>query len=301
MFASIDIGTHSSLLLIADPQKDGGVKLIEERTIITNLGEGVAENEFISVEASDRTIAALKSYLKLCSAHRVEEIKAVGTAVLRNAQNATEFINRVKDALGIDIEVISAEKEARLTYEASSQDFGKDILVIDIGGGSTEFIRGPKPLSIISIPIGCVTLSEEFITSDPVADTDEASLRRSIFDYLINDVTMNASPPVIDVIATAGTATSLMAMHFELEVYNPKFVHGQPLTIDALNALIDRIRDKTLDEIRQMPGIMPERAEVIFAGAVLLQEIMRHFGCSQVTISDRGVKWGAFYEEFCNM
>ncbi|MBT3181229.1 MAG: Ppx/GppA family phosphatase [Deltaproteobacteria bacterium] len=299
MFATLDIGTHSTLALIANPEKDGGIQLMADRAIITKLGEGVSEAGFISKEAMDRTIAALKSYLKLFSQYKVKEVKAVGTAVLRNAQNATDFIKRVKNELGIDIEVLSAEKEARLTYESSALDFGKDIIVIDIGGGSTEFIRGPKPLTIISLPIGCVNLTEEFITSDPVYDVDEKSLRRSIFDYLHNDVNLDASSNIRSVVATAGTATTLMAMNFELEQYDSKLIHGQELSRDSLGKLLDTLRSKNIYERRNLAGLPPERAEVIFAGTVMLDESIKHLGCDKVTISDRGVRWGVFYEEFC--
>ncbi len=299
MFATIDIGTHSTLALIADPDRDGGVRLIADRTIITKLGEGVSETGYISKEAMDRTIAALKSFLKLFSQHKVKEIKAVGTAVLRDAQNAINFTKRVKNELGIDVEVLSAEKEARLTYESSALDFGKEIIVIDVGGGSTEFIRGPKPLAIISLPIGCVNLTEEFISSDPVLDVDEKALRRSIFDYLHNEVTMDTSSDIQKIVATAGTATTLMAMNFELEEYDSKLIHGQELSRDSLSKLLDTMLSKSIDERKELIGLPSERAEVIFAGAVMLDEAMKHLGCRKVTISDRGVRWGVFYEEFC--
>jgi len=298
MFASIDIGTHSVLLLIGEVLEDGSVRMVEDRIAVTGLGEGLGHGEIISGEATDRTIHALHAYLGFCRKHHVEEIKAVGTAALRKARNASDFLKTAKKKLGLEIEVISAEKEARLTYEASAHDFGKEILVIDVGGGSTELISGPPPLSLVSLPMGSVTLTEEFIRSDPVSTSDEKSLRGRIDTCLHDDLNM---PPlsIQTMVATAGTATTLMAMHFELECYDGRLVHGQHLNGEDLERLLDSIGTRTVEQRKLMPGLMPERAEVIFAGTVLLQEIMMFFNCDVVTISDRGVRWGVFYEEFC--
>lgn len=297
MFASIDIGTHSALLLIGDIFGDGQIRIVENRIMITNLGGGLSHGGLISRGASNRTIDVLQAYLKLCEKHDVKRIKAIGTAALREARNAKALLKRVKEELGLNIEVISAEKEARLTYEASARDFGKDITVVDVGGGSTELISGPPPLDIVSIPIGCVSLTEEFVKDTPVADEDEAALRNCIASYLCDDFHMDGSHSQ-EVVATAGTATTLLAMHFEIEPYDGKFVHGQRLGIESLDSLICTIKEKTLDELKSMPGLMPERAPVIFAGAVILQEIMNFLKCAEAIISDRGVRWGVFYEEF---
>lgn len=299
MIATIDIGTHSVLLLVGEKRSDGGFRVVEDRLIITRLGEGVMESGILSQEACDKTISALKLYLKICKDAGAERIKTVGTAALRNAQNAKPFIERVKMELGLGVEVISAEKEARLTYEASSVDFGKEITVVDIGGGSSEIISGPPPLEIISIPIGCVSLTEEFIRSDPIYFDDEKTLRNNIYDLLYDQLSDNFRSSQNEVVATAGTATTLLAMHYEIEPYDGKMVHGKRLDIASLGQLIDEIRSKNLNERSRMPGLMPERAQVIFAGAVLLEELLRFLGTSECTISDRGVRWGLFNEEIC--
>lgn len=299
MDAVIDIGTHSVLLLIAKMQRDGSIRQVDNRIIITRLGEGLLHDKILSGEAIERTIQAAGSYIELCRSLKVERIKAIGTAALRSAKNARDFTRRAKAELCLDIEVISAEKEARLTYEGSAHDFGKEILVIDIGGGSTEFIAGPPPLELTSIPIGCIVLTEKYIHSDPISPSDEKSLRKGIKSALKRNIRSDLSTAQT-IVATAGTATSLMSMHFELDKYDARYIHGQRLGSDDLDALIERIRTKSLDERRQMPGLMPERAPVIFAGAALLQESMIFLDCLEVTVSDRGVRWGVFYEEFCN-
>ncbi|OQA60345.1 MAG: Exopolyphosphatase [bacterium ADurb.Bin270] len=291
MRAVIDIGTNSVLMLVAKKKSNGAIELGTEKVMITRLGEGLTETGCISKEGEERTIAALKSFLQTCGAFNVAEITA--------ASNALAFIKRVKSELGIDIEIMGAEKEARLTYEASSIDFGKDIIVVDIGGGSTEFIKGPKPLEIASLPIGSVSLTEDFIHSDPVSDDDESELRTSIFDHLLHDVPIETSPETQNVIATAGTATTLMAMHFEVEKYDSKLIHGQKLSIDAVAKIIDELRERSVEERKELVGLQPERAEVIFAGAVLFHEVMKHLGLREITVSDRGLRWGLFYEKFC--
>jgi exopolyphosphatase/guanosine-5'-triphosphate,3'-diphosphate pyrophosphatase len=297
MYASIDIGTHSVLLLIANVAKGGAIKLVEDRIAITRLGEGLGKTKLISEAAANRTIEALAGYLEICRMRGAGRIKAVGTAALRTAKNAKEFVARAKKELGVDIEVISEDKEARLTYEASAADFGKEIIVVDIGGGSTEFIKGPKPLKMVSVPMGSVSLTERYIKSDPPSEKDEKALRHAVASALKKNVPIDSNE-IETVVATAGTATTLMSMYFKLEAYNAKLVHGQHLSIDDLDDLISHIASKKLEERKKMPGLMPERAEVIFAGAVILHEAMKFFECREVTISDRGVRWGVFYEEF---
>lgn len=298
MDAVIDIGTHSILLLIAKRQEDGSIHQIDDRITITRLGEGLLDGGKLSSDAIERTIQATGRYIELCHSLKVNRIKAIGTAALRSAKNARDFTKRAKTELSLDIEVISAEKEARLTYEGSAHDFGKDILVIDIGGGSTEFIAGPPPLTLTSIPIGCIVLTEKYIHSDPISPSDERSLRKGIKSALKRyiDPDLSAAQTII---ATAGTATSLMSMHFELEKYDARYIHGQRLGADDLDAIVEKIRRKSMSERRRMPGLMPDRAPVIFAGATLLQESMIFLDCDEVTVSDRGVRWGVFYEEFC--
>ncbi len=294
--ASIDIGTHSLLMLIARKNGKGEIESLCDKITITRLGEGLHTCGAISPEASMRTIKALKSYLKLCKDFDVEKIKAVGTAALRNAKNSKEFIKRVRQELSLDIEVISGEKEARLTYEASATDFGRPITVLDIGGGSTEFIFGPPPLHLTSIETGCVTLTERFIQSDPPASRSISSLRSHVRSLFEANLQIPDSAMSNEVVATAGTATTLMSMAIELEPYDGKMVHGQRLLADSLDDMVNQIRKKSVGELRRLKGLMPERAHVIVAGAVILQEAMRHLQCEQVTISDRGVRWGVLYE-----
>jgi exopolyphosphatase/guanosine-5'-triphosphate,3'-diphosphate pyrophosphatase len=296
MLASIDIGTHSVLMLIGEEDEDGSVRIVDDRIVITRLGQGLMGTGIISEEAMQRTFDAIKACVERCMALKVSRIKAVGTQALRKAKNSDAFVKRVKKELGLTIEVISGEKEARLTYEASAADFGKDILVMDIGGGSTEFISGPPPLHLASVPIGSVSITDRHIHSDPVSAKDEKAARKEIKSFLKKSIDANCFQQATAV-ATAGTATTLLAMHYEIDPYDGRQVHGQMLTAEALSRLIDVIRKSPIAARRRMKGLMPERAEVIFAGAIIMEEAIRHLALDEVTISDRGVRWGVFYEE----
>jgi exopolyphosphatase / guanosine-5'-triphosphate,3'-diphosphate pyrophosphatase len=306
--ATIDIGTNSLLLLIGEPLPDGSIRVLEDRAHITRLGEGLAASDRLTDAAIERTIATLREYKECCDRHGAQAVAAVGTAALRQASNAEAFLARARDELGIAVDVIAPEREARLTHLAAVRDFGEEIVVIDIGGGSTEFIARALPhhgvageLALKSLPIGCVTLTERFIASDPPAPAEVQALRMAVREALEATVELDhfARPHDHMLVATAGTATTLMAMHLALPAYQPELVHGQHLKITDLRALVAALVAATLDERRRMPGLLPARADVILAGAVLLHEAMNELGYADVTISDRGVKWGLFYEKFC--
>lgn len=300
MFATIDIGTNSVLLLIGRVLPDGRVEVIEDRAEVTRLGEGLSSGGIISDAASERTLNTVASYYELCVKHGVKSIAIVGTAPFRVAKNVGDFRLVLKRTTGLDVEVISAEREARLTYNSQAHDFGADIIVVDIGGGSTELATTVKGnMEFVSLPVGCVSLTESFFKNDPASSDEIHKLRQHIGKIL-----ESVSPPIFsrphdrNLIATAGTATTLMSMHLRLPRYDPALVHGQSLKVDALRNIIEELRSKTSAEKKHISGLAPERSDVILAGAELLHEIMGTLGYSSVTISDRGIKWGLFYEKF---
>lgn len=304
MFATIDIGTNSVLLLIGEPLPDGTIRPIQERVWGTRLGEGISRSSRISDTAAERTLDALGVCWELCVRLGVREVAAVGTWALRKATNAADFLLIVRKSLGLDIEVISEEREAHLTWEACAKDFGRDIVVVDVGGGSTEFVttgREKQRVSIVSVPIGCVSLTERFIKSDPASAGEIERLRRETHKVLKKNLlpSIYARPHDRVFVATGGTATTLAAMRLKLNRYDPVRVHGLRLKIDELRDLIHYIGPKTIEERRELPGLTPERADVILAGAEIIHEAMSCLGYWDVTISDRGVKWGLFYEKFC--
>jgi exopolyphosphatase/guanosine-5'-triphosphate,3'-diphosphate pyrophosphatase len=296
MFATIDIGTNSVLLLIGKSLHDGDIAVAADLAEVTRLGQGLAHSGEISPEASARTLETLKRYHKLCKKLGAREIAVVGTAALRTASNATEFINRAESALGLKVEIISEEQEAMLTYKACSHDFGSDIMVIDIGGGSTELVSKEHT---VSIPIGCVSLLEEFLKTDPPTEKEMLLMRTSVRKELESAIEQKTFKHRGALVAVAGTATTLGSIELSLEHYDPKAVHGSRLSISDLCKIIQVLLKKNLTDRREIKGLNPDRADVIVPGAGILYEAMNYLGFSKVTISDRGVKWGLFYEKFC--
>ena len=227
----------------------------------------------------------------------------MGTAAFRKAQNAKDFVAQVKKETGIQIEIISGEREAALTWKAASTDFGENIMVIDIGGGSTEIILydsttvrqyAGKNFDCVSLPLGSVVLTEQFCKSDPINQQDCKNLENEITQALNNYRTVVPSYHHT-LIATAGTATTLGAIKKRMKAYKHNEIHGSKLSLDELKNIVADLKSKTIEERKKIPGLEPGRADVILAGSLLLLKTAEHFGFEEITVSDRGVRWGLVY------
>jgi exopolyphosphatase / guanosine-5'-triphosphate,3'-diphosphate pyrophosphatase len=294
--ASIDIGTNSVLLTIVELADDGQLQPLYEAASITRIGEGLGTTGNFCAAAMDRTATVLQEYSARCQEYDVEGVVAAGTAAFRKAQNSQTFIERITKACGFTIQIVSGEKEAQLAFHAAAHDFGADIMVLDIGGGSTEFIwPTAETIEAHSFPLGSVSLHEAYCTSDPIDDTEYDIIREATCSALaLVQRAITTAPPQL--VALAGTATTLAAMHLKLEEYQHDQVHGHSLTRQAIETLLAQLRGAKLEERRVMAGLEPARADVILAGTILLAETMRIFDYDEVTISDRGVRWGMLYE-----
>ncbi len=329
MIASIDIGTNSILLLIAEKHGDE-LCAIRQEARITRLGENLSKTDALSDAAMARTLIVLGEYAAFCRDAGVKEIIAIGTAAMRRAKNANEFSSRVERELGFNVKIISEDEEAILTYEASAASFGRNITVMDIGGGSTEFIcpnshdKTPSPLVgegrnegeknhplptplpsrereliVQSLEIGVVTLAEQFFHADPISDKEFCSAREFIRSFLhdkLDPAFFVASSSKF--IATAGTATTLAAMNMELDSFDPDRVHGSHLSARDIDALIEKIKTLPVAERLKLKGLQKGREDVILPGALIMREVMHLLGFDEATISDRGVRWGALYKQF---
>jgi exopolyphosphatase/guanosine-5'-triphosphate,3'-diphosphate pyrophosphatase len=296
--AAIDVGTNSVLLLIGRIE-NGELNPLLQESRITRLGEGLSETGMLSGQAMNRTAQALGEYVKLCSRHGAQSITAVGTAAMRKATNSADFIGRVHGELGIDIEVIGEKDEARLTHLGSSSSFGSDIVVMDIGGGSTEFIARDASSSL---DIGVVILKERFFHSDPPADEEISAARRDareLFSRSLDTATFSQSS--LRLVAAAGTATTLAAMHGGVEPYDAGRVHGTTLTTSDVQALIERMRKLKASDILKLKGVQEGREDVILPGALLMAEAMEHLGYDEALVSDRGVRWGVLIDKFTRL
>ena len=296
--AAIDIGTHCVLLLIVENKNNQLVPLVDEATL-TRIGEGMGQTNVFLPSGMERTLEVLKKYKTICDKQRVEKIIAVGTAAFRKAKNAKEFVAQVKKECGIIINIICGEREAELTWKAASTDFGEEIAVVDIGGGSTEIIRpetrDQRP-ETNSIPIGSVLLTEKYCHSDPISEKDYKNLCNAI-DKQVQLLKPNASLPKT-LVATAGTATTLGAIKKKMRIYKHAAIHGSKLTLAELKKIIADLKSKTIAERKKILGLEAGRADVILAGSLLLEKIAEHFGFKEIMISDRGVRWGLVYKEF---
>lgn len=200
----------------------------------------------------------------------------------------------VKEDCDLNIEIISGEREAELSFMAVERDFGSDVLVIDIGGGSTEFIfKKDSNLNLSSLELGSVTIQEKFGKSDPISEKDFSAMKTFIKAKL--DITIQN--PSNKLVATAGTATTLAAMKLKLEKYNHSEVHGLALNKTDIEKIIEELRTRTIEERKKLPGLEPKRADVILPGSLILNSVIEKFGFKEVTVSDRGVRWGLIYEK----
>ena len=302
MIASIDIGTNSVLLLIAEKSGDE-LRAVRDEARITRLGEKLAATGVLADTAMERTLAVLRDYARICHEAGAQEIIALGTAAMRRAGNGSAFAARIEHELGFTVHIIPEEEEAQLTYAASAAAFGRDITVMDIGGGSTEFIfmnsqKGihENGIKAQSLELGVVTLTERFFTNDPVSSEEleaaQTFIRSFLHEKLDPAFFTNPAPSFI---ATAGTATSLVAMHLELEQFDAARVHGARLTASDIDALIEKIAALPVAQRLSLKGLQKGREDVILAGALIMREAMRLLGYTEATISDRGVRWGVLY------
>lgn len=293
----IDIGTNTALLLVARVHEDGGFDVLSEKSKIVRLGEGIDQTSEFSEAAMARTLEALREFQQELQSLGSESLRVVGTAGFRRASNAEAFVQKVQDELGFTIQIISGEREADLIALATQKDFEhvpQPYLVLDIGGGSTEFIlqQDGKDRELVSLNFGVVRLTERFLKSDPL-DGDEAHVLRQWTRKQLASLKFSAKPQAL--VATAGTPTTTSALIQKLETYDSQKVHGSQFTRDQLKELIARLATLTLEERAQIPCLPAKRADVILAGLLILDEVMAHFNFSSSWVSDRGLRYGLLH------
>jgi exopolyphosphatase/guanosine-5'-triphosphate,3'-diphosphate pyrophosphatase len=274
--AVIDIGTNTTRLLVAEIE-DGRVVELERRTVITSLGQGVDSSGRLAQEAMDRVSEAIAVYREVIDRLGVERVVALATSAMRDAQNGPEFRDHLKQRFGIDPRTISGDEEARLTFLGATSERNDDgeSVVIDIGGGSTEYVvgrPGHDPEFHVSTQMGSVRFTERFEDLEEMA----AAVGETVPDVSVDQG-----------IAVAGTATSLAAIDGAEEV------HGYRLSLAACERMVAMLAAMSLEERRQVKGLHPDRAPTIVAGAVILTESMRALGLAEVEVSERDILHGA--------
>jgi exopolyphosphatase/guanosine-5'-triphosphate,3'-diphosphate pyrophosphatase len=295
--AVIDIGTNSTRLLIADVSPDGAVQALLRRSTVTRLGEGVDSSGSLTPAAIERTRAALYDYRRLIDSYDCAANLAVLTSAVRDASNGPEFTERVRHDFSLDARTLSGDEEAQLTFLGAMHDrasSSEPTVVIDIGGGSTEFIIGHDSTATfhVSLPAGVVRMSERHIHTDPPSPTELQALAHDARATFLAGLPSEERAPVTRGIAVAGTATSAASIDQELEPYDPSRVHGYPLLLATIELLLARLADMTEEERRAVVGLHPDRAPTIVAGMILLSEALRAFELDCVEVSDHDILFG---------
>ncbi len=299
-YAVIDVGTNSIKFHIAEKSADGKWSVIADKVNITRLGEGLQATGTISVEAMERNVKALSEMAQNVREHGVSEFVAVGTMCLRTAQNAQEFIARVKEACQLTIEVIPGEEEARLAYIAVKSGIGLDqgkLVIFDTGGGSTEFIFGQDEQieQRFSLNVGAVRYTEHILTSDPVTAAEREQARTAISQDL-GDLQFDETVDAL--VGMGGTVTNLSAVKHQLTQYQPEIIQGSVLERSEIDRQIELYASKSIAERQKIVGLQPKRADVILAGTMIVSAIMEKAGVDSFTVSDRGLRHGLIVDRF---
>jgi len=298
-YAILDIGTNSIKFFLFSIENGKSTTIIDSNKI-SRLGEGLIKTGIISEKAMDRNIEVLREFLKNAEEENVKEITAVGTMCLRSAKNSDVFLKKAKDELGLIIKVIPGEEEARLSYLAVLSTIGntdKKVVVFDTGGGSTEFIfgRGIDLNDRISLNLGAVHPTEEFLNSNPVTNDELKTMQNYMMNFFSARITNKEADYLIGI---GGTVTSMGAVMHKMVEYNPKIIQGSQMTLEEVKNQIELYKNKTIEERKQIPGLQPKRADVILAGAEIINTIMKIFKIDSFTISDRGLRHGLMFDKY---
>jgi len=296
--AVADLGTNSTRLLVADVTAAGLLEQLEHRTVVTRLGEGVDRSGRLADAALARVHECLADYREIADHLGAERSIAVATSAVRDADNGEHFREEVRARHGFDIRVISGEQEARLTFlgATTGRSESGQTLVIDIGGGSTEFVVGApasSPSFHVSTRLGSVRQSERHLLEDPPSGESLAALAGAAAEIVAEGVPVEVREAVTSGIAVAGTATTLAAIDQGLDPYSASRVHGYRLPIGACERMLAMLSGKPIAERRHVAGLHPDRAPTIVAGAAILVESMRLFELDEVETSEADILHGA--------
>lgn len=294
--AVIDIGTNTLLLLIVDDALHRVVDLCR----FGRLGKGLDGSGRLADDAIAASLEICREYRRVMDTHRIAAPVVIATQALREATNAAAFVEPAEAILGAKIEVISGPREAALAFLSVARTFpelaGTRFIVVDVGGGSTELIvtDGSRVTSAVSVPIGAVRLTERHLRHDPPTGDEIATLDADI-DRHLQPLDLATGVPIV---GTAGTATTMAAVKLALATYDPDAVTGLRLSPASIAELRGRLLAATTAERRAIPGVEPQRADVIAAGVAIYARVVARVDAPVLIACDRGIRWGIAYE--CN-
>ena len=295
--AAIDIGTNSTKMTVADVSGTGKLSVVSEESEVTRLGEGVDASRRLGDAPKARTLDAVARFAGAARALSAETVLGAGTSALRDAANGPDFLNEIKDRTGVVVEIITGDREAQLAYAAVRSDASlaipeaASLLVFDIGGGSTELILGDANGvgRYKSLDIGAVRLYERFLHSDPPASAELGAARQfasaSFMAFALPDA------PLL-VAGMGGTALNIAAVTQGAAQADADTIHGATLSASAVSSALARLAPAPLEQRRTIPGLDPKRADVIVAGALILDTLLTCFHADHFLLSARGLRYG---------
>ncbi len=301
---TIDIGTNSMRLLIAE-YKNGILVNRKKYVNTTRIGQGVDKQGYISKDAIERNVETLVEFSNVCKEECCEKVYCMGTSALRDSKNKEEFITLAKDKSGIDVDIISGEVESNLGFKGVLEGLDKsgDILVIDIGGGSTEFIIGNEKGIRFSKSenVGALRMTEKFLEQDPINDLEFENMSRFINEEIKDTLDYIKKDKVKKLVGIGGTITSLSAINQQLEEYSMEKIHNSKLNITEIELILQNLKKMTLNDKKSLKGLQPKRADIITAGVEILYTIMKNLEINEIIVSEYDNLEGLMCQNIKNM
>lgn len=300
-YASLDVGSNTVKLTIAERDGAGRFTPIVDMARTTRLGERIHDRR-LGEAAIRRTLDALAEFRAMCEQHGVEALAAVGTSALRDAVNQEEFVRRAGE-IGVPVEPISGDEEARLSFLAVRRDplwrECAGLAVIDIGGGSTEIVLGDGasggPALRTSVNVGGVRLTESLLRGDPPTVAEMAAANAAVSEAL---QVLGPLPANYALVGVGGTLVNMASVKLGLPSQEPERIHGTRLSADDVESQVALYAERTIAERKAIVGLDPQRADIILAGALILSHLLSRAAAESVHVSCRGLRWGVLYDRF---
>lgn len=298
--AIIDMGSNSFRLIVVEYVPHLSYRMVDEVAETVRLGEGMAESNILRAAAMDRAVKAVQIYAAFCKASGIDDIIAVGTSAIRDAKNQQPFLARVEAETGIKVRVLSGEEEAYYGYLAAANSTTlENGFVTDLGGGSIQISRVVKRKirESISLPLGAVRMTEQFLKSDPVTDK-EADALHDFLEKQFRALGWFKTKRGMTLVSEGGNVRMMGRIAQKADHYPLDMMHGYQLSIDQIKTIRDELAERDVNDRKKIHGLKPERADISLGGVMVMYEAMRAGGFDELTISEQGVRGGLFYERF---
>jgi exopolyphosphatase/guanosine-5'-triphosphate,3'-diphosphate pyrophosphatase len=294
-YAVFDLGSNSIKCVMAET-RGRSLRILHEESIGTRLAEDLISTCELKPEAMERTLDALRELRAKAAKHGIEKFRAVATSAVRDSRNRREFLRAAKEVLGFPVRLLSGTEEAETIFNGVTADphwRGRDIFILDIGGGSAEWVQGRhgKLEKRISLPLGAVRLRERFLHEYPVAPDTAGLLVETVRGQIAHPLAHYTLDPR-RLIGTGGTITCLVAIHKKLAHFDPHKVDHTSLSIGEVEELLHSFTGKKLEKLREMPGLPPKRADLILPGTAVVLATMQLLGAKRLHVSVRGLRYG---------